>query len=159
MIRKAIKDDIPRLLELCIKQYLAEHAHEYGINLNVLPLKNALKSFIDNPALGHIHVCEDDGIKGFIIGQITFNITDLMQPICHEVGLYVEPEARGKKIASWLKHAMEKESAKKGVTLQSMGRAVADKDTEFLHEKYIEWGYTPFQTIYFKQLQHGENEE
>jgi len=154
MIRKARFEDLPGICVLCFGEYMEEVAYRIGQNFNFMPLMAELGRIINDDNLGVLLVAEEeDSIRGFVLGQFNFFVADLRQPICHEVGWYVEPHSRGKGLGTELMRTLETEAQKKGVGLQSLGRAVDTENSDYLDTKYKEWGYRPFQVVYFKQLE------
>jgi len=153
MIRKAIDKDIPKCCELAFGEFMEEQTWLTGTDFSLMSLSEVFSSVVSGNVPGELWVAEVEGrTVGFLYAQYVHFATDLMRPVCHEVGWYVEPQARGQGLGFALLAAVETAAKEKGAAAVSLGVAITDAGHEGLMKKYATLGYKPFQTQAFKVL-------
>jgi len=155
MIRVATIKDADAIVQMGFREYIEERAYKAGMNFNYKDCKSIISFVLSDPMAGLGMIAEIGGNPvGFIIGQYTFGMSiDPNCRVCHELGWYVLPEARGLGFGlalldtfTWILDSM------KPVSLIEIGRAVMGPDTDFLLDKYKKRGFVPFQTMFFREV-------
>tara|TARA_Y100000310_G_C20662961_1_gene805803 strand:- start:1400 stop:1867 length:468 start_codon:yes stop_codon:yes gene_type:complete len=152
MIRKATIEDIPRICELGLAEWILEKGWATGVDWSLNTTWGNLATVITDDRAGELFVAEDDDkIVGFFLAHYEAFTTDMV-PVCHEVAWFVDPAYRDRGHGFKLAEAVEEAARVKGVKSMSLGISLNVTKHEKLLEQYTRRGYHPFQLMAFKRL-------
>ena len=150
MIREAREEDIHKLCLLAFGEWMDHFTYATQQDFSAQSVMFAIRQLLQSPDDGFILVAEaEDKVVGFILCQVARFIGNLAQPICHEIGWFVDEAHRGKGLGFSLLDEAEKASKAKGWVIFSLGTPGTDSK---LLGKYKQRGYIPYQTMSFKYL-------
>lgn len=133
MIRDAILDDIPKLLEMGVLMHSEGRFKRFNFDLDKLEV--VLDHLIEDKR-GIALVCDDDGITGLFIGVVVEHYfgRDLSSM---DLALYVDKEHRKGKTAMLLIEEYKKQAIEKGAVDVGIGNSMGE-----VGDLYLKAGFT-----------------